>query len=758
MSVEIAVHAGGRKLGGGGSRSHSRLERARAGERPLARLLTFAALGLYGVLRWATLLHPVPGLRLLGLLALAALVAGGGAKLDRRSRPLAVVLALAAVAAMLAISGVPIGWLFRLRVALISQGIGQALAGLPGVLVPYVGIDPWVRLVIVLGAGVLLLDGALLLAFSPQTLSDVRRAAAALPLIALAIVPSTLARPQLPYLQGLVLFCLIAAFMWSERTVRHHAAGAVAVVGLAGVCAVALAPKLDQHRPWVNYQGLAGSLTPAHVESFDWAQSYGPLNWPQHGREVLDVRAAHPDYWKAENLDLFNGLGWTQGSGIIGSQLPAPAPAAMRIFTQRLEVTIRAMQTPEVITAGFAAPPDHIGEGAVPGVSPGTWTAGAPLGPGDSYTVSTYSPRPTAAELRAAGDRYPSGGAADELTLQLPVGSFAATRPEVKFAPFHSGAPIANVVGPYSLSGLRLLADSPYVPAYRLATRLAASAGTPYAFVQSIERYLSSANGFRYDQNPPSSPYPLESFLFSSKRGYCQQFAGAMALLVRMGGVPARVVTGFTTGRYNATTHQYVVSDLDAHAWVEVWFPYWGWVRFDPTPATAATPGGGTSLLANAGLSGSSQPAVPGSHGIGSGPAAKTSTTHHGGPGAALLIGVLAVLLALCAGAVIARRRAAPASAERLVAELERAHSRCGRPLPGGATLASLERRLRFSPDAERYVRALRMARFAGGQTLPCRRGRRALRRQLAADLGLSGWLRAWWALPPRPRFPSERS
>jgi len=121
---------------------------------------------------------------------------------------------------------------------------------------------------------------------------------------------------------------VVGAFMWSGHTVRHHAAGAVGVAGLAGVCAVALAPGLDQHRPWLNYQGLAGSLTPAHVESFDWTQSYGPLNWPQRGREVLDVSAAHPDYWKAENLDLFNGVGWTQGSGIVGSQLPAPAPAA----------------------------------------------------------------------------------------------------------------------------------------------------------------------------------------------------------------------------------------------------------------------------------------------------------------------------------------------------------------------------------------------------------------------------------------------
>ena len=96
-------------------------------------------------------------------------------------------------------------------------------------------------------------------------------------------------------------------------------------------------------------------------------------------------------------------------------------------------------------------------------------------------------------------------------------------------------------------------------------------------------RYLPR-DGFRYDQNPPVSPYPLETFLLHSKLGYCQQFAGAMALLLRMGGVPARVSVGFTPGSYDGATHSYIVTDQDAHAWVEVWFPRYGWVRFDPTP------------------------------------------------------------------------------------------------------------------------------------------------------------------------------
>jgi hypothetical protein len=85
-----------------------------------------------------------------------------------------------------------------------------------------------------------------------------------------------------------------------------------------------------------------------------------------------------------------------------------------------------------------------------------------------------------------------------------------------------------------------------------------------------------------------------------------------------------------------------------------------------------------------------------------------------------------------------------------LVAELERALARSGRPLARGTTLVSLERRFRASPEAEGYVRALRLARFAAAPQLPSSAERRALRAQLALGLGIVGRLRAWWALPPR--------
>ena len=175
-------------------------------------------------------------------------------------------------------------------------------------------------MVIVMGAAVLVLDAAAVLAFAGRGsgLGDGRRAAAALPLIALAIVPSTLIRPELPYMQGLLLFALLAAFMWGERVRGGAAASAVGVVALAGVGGAIAAPRIDQRSPWVDYRAWAGSAAPVHVDTFNWNQTYGPLRWPQTGHEVFAVGGAQADrdYWKAQDLDTFNGYSWVAGRGV----------------------------------------------------------------------------------------------------------------------------------------------------------------------------------------------------------------------------------------------------------------------------------------------------------------------------------------------------------------------------------------------------------------------------------------------------------
>ncbi|HWE32415.1 MAG TPA: transglutaminase-like domain-containing protein [Solirubrobacteraceae bacterium] len=708
--------------------------------RPGVRLATFSALALYGMLRWETLLKPAPNGRMLALLALTIAVAACGWVLHDRRRWIAVAVTVVAVIVMFPIAGVPFTWIRHVRIEVTANAIGQGLTALPNVLVPYLGINHWVRVVIVLGAAVLLLDAAVLMAFTSRTAGELRRAGTALPLIALAVVPSTIVKPQFPYLQGLALFALLAAFMWAERAPAREGATAIVVLALAGVGGVFIAPRIDSHRAWFDYRAIASTLAPARIASFNWQQTYGPLVWPHHGTAVFEVQAARPEYWKTENLDGFDGRAWTDSGAAAVRGLGAISAASLQQWTETIQVTLRAMRTLNVIGAGTVSqPPTDVPSGAYPGISPGTWVADSPLHPGASYRVTTYSPTPTPEQLRTAGTAYPPS-VRPYLKLVLKTTYSGESFPQPTYFP-RFGSPLArvNAAPPF-------VTRSTYAPAYALARRLVSGAATPYAFVERVMAYLR--NGYTYSTNPPAGqPDPLESFLFKTRVGYCQQFAGAMALLLRMGGVPARVSVGFTPGTYNSATHSWVVADTDAHAWVEAWFPSYGWVRFDPTPPTSGATGGTTS--ASSGANNRSGVAAAATAHTRAGSSAAVHSRHGGSVSALIVIGPVAVLLAALLG-MLWLRRFAPGASEELVSELGRALRRSGRPVADGVTLAALERQLGGSPGAAAYVRAIRLGRYSDVRALPTGSQRRALRAALAGGRGALGRLRAWWALPPR--------
>ncbi|MFM9135480.1 MAG: transglutaminaseTgpA domain-containing protein, partial [bacterium] len=124
-----------------------------------------------------------------------------------------------------------------------------------------------------------------------------------------------------------------------------------------------------------------------------------------------------------------------------------------------------------------------------------------------------------------------------------------------------------------------------------LAQEVTADAKTPYARAMALMRWFTRDGGFRYSTNvvtPPGAD-PLDSFL-TERVGYCQQFAGTMALMARSVGIPARVSVGFTAGR-EAEDGTWEVQARNAHAWPELWFPGVGWVWFEPTPRTDAGAG-----------------------------------------------------------------------------------------------------------------------------------------------------------------------
>jgi protein-glutamine gamma-glutamyltransferase len=208
-------------------------------------------------------------------------------------------------------------------------------------------------------------------------------------------------------------------------------------------------------------------------------------------------------------------------------------------------------------------------------------------------SVFFLAPRPLSLDGNYRFVTVDGGGAVFDPDLEHPIGSYQAT---------------SNIAQP-SASELRT-APSEYPPAVllsylqlphldpriaRLAEQVTVLQVNDYDKAAAIERYLRT--NFRYTlQLPPVSQRdPLSSFLFTRKQGHCEYFASAMAVMLRTLHIPSRVVNGFRTGEFNDLTSQYVIRASNAHSWVEVYFPGYGWIDFDPTPSVAAPSRGGWS-------------------------------------------------------------------------------------------------------------------------------------------------------------------
>ena len=754
----------------------------------IARLGGFAALVLLGALQWQRMVAELATGHAL-VWVLVAVAAAAAMLLADRLRRLrgAVMIALVPIAllAAYASSGIPLGLLKPRRLDELGAGLSHGSEALASVQLPYAGADPWPSETLQLLGAVLCVCAALL-AFWPRTSRG--DAELGYPFLALALLLTLVAAPVVslggaaPVALGVVLTALTVCFLWLERLPLRPGLGIAAMLALAVAGALPLASAADSEDPWFDYKSFAEGFGPDDPLSFDWGHSYGPLDWPREGAEVLRVATTRPSYWKMRNLD-FDGEVWTDAGPRLGGGDPELDLArewnVQAGWRESFRVTLRRMRTRDVLGAGTTLAVEDTARIVEPAGEPGVWRSRTEFRGGDSYTVRAYVPRPRPEQLAESGTGADPRRAAD-LNVTIPVSAealgsprSAAVRVEIQFPPFQPGGGGLVPYATYptlsrSRDGDRALRRSVYKRTWRLARRFRREAATPYEYVLAVNRYLQ--DGFTYDESPPPierGRAKLDSFLFDTRSGYCQHFSGAMGLLLRMGGIPTRVVTGFSPGGYSKSKRAWIVRDTDAHSWVEAWFDDWGWVTFDPTPAgtparsqiaaleRAAETGTdrGDAAAGDAGSAARIGGVRPDLLGAQSGPGGAGSDGAEGsGPPWWWFALAAPLVLALVAWLVLAwrrRGRGPAAQLDRAVAELEAALRRAGRPAAAGTTLRQLEQRLGRTPQAAEYLRALRAGRYAPTAPALTAGGRRALRRELASGRGPAGRLRALWALPP---------
>ena len=206
--------------------------------------------------------------------------------------------------------------------------------------------------------------------------------------------------------------------------------------------------------------------------------------------------------------------------------------------------------------------------------------------------------------------------------------------------------------------------------AYARARGVTRGAASPYQAVVALEAWLRTTRAYDDQASLPAEPDALARWAASGSAGYCQMFAASLAALTRLSGVPARVVEGFAPGSLRDGV--YHVTDRDAHAWVEAWFPGYGWLPFDATPGRALPERASSSSPSFDGAAAQARPAGGGGTGglprlrlplarLGAAGASADFGVHaraawwRGGRGVALLLVALLALAAVLAKRVLLR-------------------------------------------------------------------------------------------------------
>ncbi|HVF32052.1 MAG TPA: DUF3488 and transglutaminase-like domain-containing protein, partial [Acidimicrobiales bacterium] len=320
------------------------------------------------------------------------------------------------------------------------------------------------------------------------------------------------------------------------------------VLGLAALLVgLAVGPRLPgPDGPIVRYKNRAGGNDSSSRATVSPLVDIRGRLVDQAEIEMFTVRADQPSYWRITSLDTFDGTIWSSNStyrdlrGTIRSdEILQPSLDTVELDQQFSITGLSSIWLPAAfrpqradgVDASYASDTASL-------ITPEDTTNGM------SYSVRSLVPKMTPEVL----DRSPAQAPQEiiDTYLELPDSLSPRVRDE--------------------------------------ARRIVGAAPTPYRRALALQNHFRTNYGYDINARAGHDGRALETFLFQSKSGYCEQFAGAYAVLARAVGLPSRVAVGFTPGAFNEATGSYTVTGRQGHAWVEVYLHQYGWVEFDPTP------------------------------------------------------------------------------------------------------------------------------------------------------------------------------
>jgi len=310
------------------------------------------------------------------------------------------------------------------------------------------------------------------------------------------------------------------------------------------------APYHSVEAEWQRF--FAGVSGPSRLRGVSFSDSIRLGQAPNLGdRVVMTVEAPSGHFWRAVTYDFYTGAGWRTTESDKADKIALPT-ADREAFQARFDIIVPhsnilfAANEPQKVDV-----PYQFYTGADKTYSTSLHALNRSQAAG-TYTVTSLVSTADKQTLRKVAPTYPDYIKAKY--LQLP----STLPPRVK----------------------------------SLAHSLLDNIPNAYDKAETLETFLRSPP---YSYSPqvkatPPGKDPIEYFLFDLRQDFCEYFASAMVVMLREAGVPARLVEGFTTGTYDSASNAYVVKEQDAHAWVEAYFPQYGWIEFEPTPSQPPFP------------------------------------------------------------------------------------------------------------------------------------------------------------------------